>query len=281
MRSPYAVFEEVKFNFIQHYDIKEFDPVRKAFDAFINLFDGKYPGYRACNTKYHDKLHTTDALLAMSRLIDGYNIVNKKFPVGEVVIAIIATLFHDAGYIQKKTDTKGTGAKYTLNHVQRSIDFIERYFKKNKFPQRDFKKASNMINCTGLIVDLQVLDFKTKTEHILGLMLGSADLLGQMASRTYLERLIYLYKEFREGHVFGYDSEYNLFKKTLGFHDKTEIRLQKTLGNVRRYVVYHFKNRYGTGRDLYALSIEKQIKYLKKILRFNPRNYKNKLRRKD
>jgi len=100
MKNSAAVLEEVKYNFIYHYSITDFYDVRMTFKDFNDLYDGKYPGYRRCNTKFHDKIHSTDALLAMSRLIDGYNIKNPKFPVNKVRIALIATILHDTGYIQ-------------------------------------------------------------------------------------------------------------------------------------------------------------------------------------
>lgn len=38
-----------------------------------------------------------------------------------------------------------------------------------------------------------------------------------MADRAYLAKLIYLYHEFREGGVAGYESELDLLKKTPTF----------------------------------------------------------------
>lgn len=277
--SPEAVFEEVKYNFIQSYPITEFEPVRKAFADFNLLFEGKYPGYKACNTKYHDKIHTTDALLAISRLIDGYNLSVKKMPVQKAKVALIATIFHDTGYIQKKTDKEGTGAKYTLKHVDRSIEFIERYFKEHKFSKYDFISAMNMVHCTGLNLNLKEVKFQDKYEEILGYMLGSSDVLGQMASRTYLERLLYLYKEFKEGHVKGYASEVDLLKKTLLFYESIKTRLRKVLKSVNKYAIPHFEARYKVKKDLYAEAIARQIFYLKEILAYESVSLRDKLRR--
>ncbi|MFH1368005.1 MAG: hypothetical protein ABII64_02635 [Elusimicrobiota bacterium] len=278
--STTAVFEEVKYNFIQFYTFRDFEPVRKAFYDFNLLFEGKFPGYRACNTKYHDKIHTTDALLAISRLIDGYNLTNRnKFTTQKVKVALIATIFHDTGYIQKITDREGTGAKYTLNHVERSIEFIQRYFKSHGFTRKDFITAMNMVHCTGLSVNLKELKFQDKTEEILGYMLGTADILGQMASRTYLERLLYLYREFKEGHVQGYKSEIDLLKKTIVFYESTKIRLKKTLKDVHKFTLPHFKARYKISQDLYTEAISRQIYYLKEILAYENVSLKDKLRR--
>ena len=275
-----AVFEEVKRNFIQFYPIQEFEQVRKAFKDFNHLFEGKYPGYRACNTKYHDKIHTTDALLSISRLIDGYNISSKpKLPLKKVKIALIATIFHDTGYIQKKTDKEGTGAKYTLKHVERSIEFIEKYFKSIGYSKKDFIAAQNIVECTGLSAKLCSIKFQDNAEKILGCMLGSADVLGQMGSRTYLERLLYLYREFKEGHVKGYSSEMDLLKKTLAFYETVKTRLKQTLESVNRYSKPHFSRRYGINQDLYNEAISRQIFYLREIFAYESVSLKDKLRR--
>lgn len=279
MSTPAAVFEEVKYNFIQYYPVSAFFEVRAAFNDFNLLFEGKYPHYRACNTKFHDKVHTTDALLAVSRLIDGYNIRRGKLPLEQVRTALIATIFHDTGYIQLDNDRKGTGAKYTLEHVGRSIGFMKEYFKRRAFPRHRFLSAGRMVSCTGLSRDLNKIKFVSKSERVLGFMLGSADLLGQMASRTYLERLLYLYREFREGNVKGYPSEIALFQKTLKFYEDTKRRLCETLKGVNKYVVFHFGKRYGADEDLYLNAIERQIVYLGEILECRKDSFRGGLRR--
>jgi len=279
MNSPEAMFEEVKYNFVHHYSVTEFVDVRVTFNDFTDLFEGRYAGYRACNTKFHDKIHTADALLAISRLIDGYNIVKPRLPVRRVKLALIATILHDTGYIQRKKDRKGTGAKYTLNHVERSIDFMRKYFKERGFTKKDFEAASRMISCTGLSTNLMKIPFHDPADRILGNMLGTADLLGQMASRTYLERLIYLYREFKEGHVKGYDSEFSLLQKTLKFYDSTQTRIMSDLGGVSKYARLHFCKRYRVDADLYWIAIERQIEYLTKILQDQTTSFRDKLKR--
>lgn len=265
--SPYAVLEEVKHNFIYHYPIKEFLQIKEIFNDFIDLMEGKYPGYRRCNTKFHDIHHTTDALLAISRLIDGYNIKNpnKKLSLKKVKLALIATMFHDTGYLQTIDDTIGTGAKYTLTHVERSIKFISKYFEKNKFSKQDFESVKNMVSCTGVEVNIKDIKFKDKEERILGLMLATADLLGQMSSRTYLEKLIFLYFEFKEGGINKYASEFDLLKKTLEFYKIVKELFEKEYGSVYKYAKEHFKKRYNINEDLYIKTIEREIKYLEGI----------------
>lgn len=277
---PYAVLEEVKNNFVYHYKIKDFLPIRQIFRDFIDLMEGRYPGYQKCNTKFHDIQHTTDAFLAISRLIDGYNIKNpnNKFSVEKVKLALIATLFHDAGYLQKLEDIEGTGAKYTLVHVQRSVEFIREYLSRQNFSKQNIKSVSNMILCTGMMKDIRKIKFTDKEEETLGLMLGTADYLGQMSSRTYLEKLVFLYYEFKEGGVTGYSSEYDLLKKTADFYLFVRKELDTVYKKVYKYAEYHFKKRYGIKENLYLTAINRAIDYLRTIT--SPEEVPFKLRRK-
>ena len=40
----------------------------------VAIVKAKYPGYRACDTEYHNLQHTLDVTLAMARLMDGYEV---------------------------------------------------------------------------------------------------------------------------------------------------------------------------------------------------------------
>lgn len=279
MYSPAAVLEEIKNIFLHSYPIAEFIPLRQVFSDFQRLYDGKYPGFKACTTQYHDKMHVTDAVLAMARLIDGYNLTRTKLPVRLARLGIIAAIFHDAGFIKSVHDPKGTGAKYTLTHVERSIHFVKTYFKKHGFPAADARAAANMILCTELPLPIEKVKFSSRQEKLAGLMLGTADLLGQMASRCYLERLLVLYREFREGKVPGYASEFELLKKTVGFSKFIDKRLAVTLGAVGRYARAHFRKRYRVNRDFYRDSMRDQLDYLENTVLTHPKNYRRFLKR--
>ena len=110
-------------------------------------------------------------------------------------------------------------------------------------------------------------------------MLGAADLLGQMASRCYLERLRVLYREFREGHVKGYSSELDLLRKTLNFSKFIKNRLAFTLDGMDRYSRAHFKKRYRIDKDFYREAMVKQFSYLKNTVLMHPDKYRTYLHR--
>jgi hypothetical protein len=280
MNIPEAILEEVKNNFINFYDIRGFDIVRKAFKDMQKLFSGNYTGYRMCNTPYHDVTHISDVLLAFSRLVDGYNIKEGPLPADKVRAGLIATIMHDTGYIQQDSESGGTGAKYTTEHVQRSVEFLGDYGPKMGLKEDMVRLAMNMVKSTSLVMDIGNIEFIDEDNRILGYMLGSADLMGQMASRTYLEKLLFLYDEFQEASIPGYNSEFDLLKKTAEFYDSLVAeRLDKVLEGVHRYSKEHFIKRYKVKQDLYTEAIEKQLNYLKNIIKNAPGRYKEKLRR--
>jgi hypothetical protein len=266
MENPHEVLAEVKkIVFLMFADF-DFSLVQQVFDDILKLFAGKYPGYRRCNTLYHDLNHTTDCLLVMARLIHGAFIKGISFDQRDVELGLIAALMHDTGYLQSVEDDTGTGAKYTLTHIARSIEFMKQYFLDHGYPLEDLPACRNFLRCTGLDVDIEKIDFHSRQHEILGKMLGAADLIGQMSDRGYLEKLPFLYYEFREGGVPGFADEFDLLRKTPHFWELVQKRFATELGQVDRYQRDHFRVRWGIDQDLYRKAIEKNIDCLKLVL---------------
>ena len=157
--TPEAVFDTVKSLFLKFYPEESFVFIQATLNDFLALFTGKYPGYRSCNTRYHDLVHTLDAVLAFSRLLDGYNLSQLPLTAEKAAVGIDSAVLHDSGYIQGREDTTGTGAKYTLNHVERSIDFIGEYLKEKGAYDTYFQSARSIVACTGLRVDQSGISF--------------------------------------------------------------------------------------------------------------------------
>lgn len=280
IRENREIFHEIKFivNMMQpDFDFGHFDA---AFRDVERLFRGQYAGYRSCNTRYHDFGHTLMVLLAMTRLLHGAYFSGVQFTDKHINLGLICPLMHDIGYIQKTDDREGTGAKYTLTHVSRSIDFMQKYYSSNPYFAPDAKNFHVILNCTGLHTNIGELCFESEEIALLGKMMGTSDLLGQMADRLYLEKLLFLYNEFVEGEVSGFDSEEDLYRKTIGFYKWTKERLENQFGNVGNYMTVHFKNRWNIDRNLYEEAIENNINYLDLILRNNGNNIHSGLRRK-
>jgi hypothetical protein len=250
-----------------------------AFTDMRRLFTGTYPGWRACNTDYHDLNHTTDTILAMARLMHGAQVSGTRWTDTELTAGAISAMFHDSGYIQAESDTEGTGARYTVCHEQRSIVFLAGYLKERGWPAEHQSLSEGMLLCTSLRVKVADISFGPGNARLLGQMLGAADLLCQMAARTYLEKLLFLYYEFQEGKVPGFRDEFDLLQKTFAFYEATRRRLADDLGGVDRYMLPHFRARWGLGQDLYAAAIEHHIDYLRRVIAQGPQSYREMLRR--
>jgi len=237
-----------------------------AFGDILRLFGGKYPGYRQCNTYYHDLSHTLDCLLVMTRLIHGGYVRGIAWREKDVNLGLISALMHDTGYIQTTDDNTGTGAKYTLVHIDRSIDFMETYFQKNGYSREDLSACGNFLRCTGLNVKIDQIQFMTREHEIMGKILGAADLIGQMADQNYLAKLPFLYHEFVEGSVPGYKDELDLFKQTPHFWEVVKERFARDLGGVDEYLRDHFRVYCGIDKDLYRQAIDQNLECLQSLI---------------
>ena len=230
------------------------------------LFKGEYPGYRSSNTKYHDFEHTLSVVLATARLIHGCLLKGQTFLSRELLLTVIASLLHDVGLIQERNDLEGSGAKYTIGHEERSITFLNEYLPGKGFSAEEIKTCSNFIRCTILSLAPDQIPFSSTEHQKLGHIVGSADLLAQMADRLYLEKLLLLYKEFEEADLPGYHSELDLLKKTKDFFEVVaQKRLNKDLGGVYRHMQAHFKSWMNVDQDFYSEAIKNNITYLESL----------------
>jgi len=238
-----------------------------VYQDIVRLFDGEYPGYRASNTTYHNLEHTTMVTLAAARLIHGSAQNGYRFEPENILVGLFAALFHDSGLIQTKQDKKGTGAKYTIGHEKRSVNFMRKNLGKKEVSLQQIDDCAQLIKCTNLQIRLADIPFRSNEVETLGKIVGSADLLAQMADRLYLEKLILLFKEFEEAGIPDFESEVELLERTEEFYKKvTQKRLRVDCNNISLNMVNHFKHRWDIDRDLYAESIDRNISYLKSIL---------------
>ncbi len=253
--------------------------IRLAFLETVRLYRGEFPGYRDCNTEYHDLRHATDTALAMARLIHGATLEGCLLDRSQIVLGLIVALFHDSGYIQKENDTQGTGAKYTATHVSRSMDFFSDIAPELSLKTSEINMGRSMVLLTDLSVDPEQIDFETPNGEFLGKMLGAADLLAQLADRTYLEKLLFLYREFKEAGVGGYSGERHLLERTVEFYDMVSLRLESTFNKAYSFMQAHLSARWNINTNLYRKAIENQKQYLKQILEDPDTNHRNHFKR--
>jgi hypothetical protein len=254
-------------------------PVGDVFDAAKRLYNGDFPGYSACNTGYHDFRHAIDTLLAMARLIHGAALADDFFSERQIITALTAAILHDAGYIQEQSDTRGTGAKYKVNHEQRSMDFLSRHGFEFGLSGEEVAAGRAIILCTDMDTDISLISFSSARVELLGKMLGAADLMAQLADRRYLEKLLFLYHECKEAGIADYENEVDILHKAVAFFDFYYERLKTPLDGADRFMRLHFASRWGIDQNLYHEMIDRQKNYLLKILKLPRTDPRDRLRR--
>jgi hypothetical protein len=266
MESPEAVHKEILHTASLISPKFDPEPLHRVFRFTVDLYEGQLQEYKACNTDYHNLRHITDTYLAMVRLLHGVQLSDGDLNDREIFLGLSSALMHDTGMIQESSDTEGTGAKYTPDHVQLSMDFIEKHAATLFLESQEVVDLRDMILCTDLMADIPAINFSSEKIELLGKMLGTADLIAQMADRTYLEKLLFLYHEFREAEMGNFENEVDFLHQTINFFEISDKRFKETLDNASRYMVPHFKARWDINENLYTISVKSQRDYLEKIL---------------
>lgn len=247
--------------------------IARSFGWYEQLFGGKYAGYQAIDARYHDFEHTLQGTLCLARLLRGRHFAGIQPTLTPRIfeLGLLAILMHDTGYLKRSDDTRGTGAKYTLTHVRRSIAFAEVFLTEKGFRTEDIQAVQNMIRCTGVNVDLNTIPFASECEKVVGFALGTADLLGQMAAKDYVDKLPVLYLEFEEASRFNetdvtpmvtFVSADDLIRKTPGFwKGYVWPKISHDFGGLCHFL----SDPYPDGPNAYLDAIEKNLARLTRL----------------
>lgn len=255
----------------------DISPVAILFRDFARLYRGQYPGYRGCDVPYHNIQHVLDVTLAMVRLIDGYERsceAEDSLGAQLAMTGIAAALFHDSGYIRRTRDSRNqNGGVYTRVHVSRSIRFITGYLPTVGL-QDMVAPCARILHFTGYEVDPTTLPVADEKEHMLGQLLGTADLIAQMSDVAYIQKCRdFLFEEFAAGGMAGaandsanngilYRSPEQLLQQTPHFmRNAIAVRLDGYFNSVHRYAAEHFN-----GRNLYMDAIHNNCLNLESLL---------------
>jgi hypothetical protein len=250
-----------------------------VFEDIVSLFEGKFTGFKACDTPYHNLKHTTDVFLAMARLIHGAHTQRIALNEVDVNIGLVAALMHDTGYIQKNSESYGSGAVLSTVHVQRSVAFMQALLSDMGSPSEFIKRCDTIIHCTDLDRPFCQHHFKSDTLELIGQMIAASDLLAQTADRNYIEKLPLLYQEFQEAGVKTQKNELDLIKEAIRFNDYMRHRIARDLGGIDRYMSSHFRERWKIDSNMYQDTIDRTMTYLASALNTNETNYHNYFRR--
>ncbi|HKA43743.1 MAG TPA: hypothetical protein VKF40_17315 [Burkholderiales bacterium] len=246
----------------------------QAFVDLTRLYRGGYPGFRECDTDYHDLQHVLDVTLAMTRLMDGCVRGTSAATMSERMfrLGVITALYHDCGYIRYRRDTTHqNGAEYTRVHVSRGARFLEEYLP--AIGMADLVEAAkSTIHFTGYEIPVDKIRLPSPEFRLVGNLLGSADILAQMSDRCYLEKCYdRLYPEFVRGGIARrrnedgseeilFASAADLIFKTPRFYQGANKRLKEDLGDAYKAIEQHFG-----GQNVYFDELEKNINHARAI----------------
>ncbi|HTV98528.1 MAG TPA: hypothetical protein VME42_21230 [Steroidobacteraceae bacterium] len=273
-----AVTQAVRELFTVGWPGEPFDRLAIAFEEFERLFSGRMPGYHGVDTVYHDRQHSLDMTLAMARLLVGYESnVDAPHRVGaeRAIMSIVTSLFHDSGYIREFDDrVHRNGAEFTLYHVTRSARFLARFLPSIGM-EAWVPVSTRIVHFTGYEIKLSQIHLSDGRDRKCGHLLGTADLIAQMADRCYLEKCRdRLYPEFVLGGVAAapgsdgtlhvrYSSGLDLLRQTPTF--VRETRVQRLDGEFEQ--AYQYVEPLFAGQNPYLEAIERNMGYLQRILR--------------
>lgn len=225
-----------------------------------DLFAGRHPKYQEADLSYHNFDHTLLATqcfidLAAGRINQG---AQPTFSGRQFALGYSAIMLHDCGYLKTRDDQSGTGAKYTVAHVERSCAMAASFLPALGCDEGETTGVLNAIRCTGLTSQIELLSFRSDIERLTGCMVATADYLGQMADPAYPAKLHGLFAEFEESNDFNnvpaekrlFKSAQELMAKTRGFWSFFALpKLEKDYEGVYRLLAH------SDGRNPYLESV--------------------------
>lgn len=276
--NPVAVADAVCAILARRYGTDADATVRRAFKDIEDAFWGRYPGLLQCDTPYHDLRHSLATALLMARLVDGYETVHggDALELGRDLgtIAVLLALFHDIGFLRRSGEEHLNGATLIHDHELRSVQFSRMYLAQGAFSH--LADQAELIQATNFSMAIRdTLGGLSGRLLVVGQLLGTADLVSQIAGRYYLERCRhFLYQEFvaagvdrtisPDGEIrMIYATPEDLLRKTPGFYEHiVKRRLEEDFAQAYRYVAPHFR-----GEDHYAIAIRRNMDYLCDMIR--------------
>jgi len=214
---------------------KEDERLILLYNYLVDICNFGTDEYHKLETKYHDLYHfltsTTVFLDVYSGIVDKQIIEKNE---SDFFCGVVATMYHDIGFLKLKEDENGTGAQYINTHVERGCHFISNNFD-DILTEEEKSRICNLIMVTDYFKKVENLEI----DHI-GACVALGDWLSQMGDIQYVEKLDKLYQEFDEFQKYHnlnmYTGLHDLISKTPGFWYK----LVKPLLNTKFYALYEY-----------------------------------------
>jgi hypothetical protein len=204
-RSYYLAIETVRSVCVR--EREELDAIAiRLIDFTFGLFHGDSPEFEPCDTAFHDFDHTMEATEAVIRLLAAHDRIpgETRFSERQWEIALVSILLHDTGYLKRRDDHEGSGAKHTSIHVGRSCFMAWDLLPALGFSKDEIRLVQRAICATAIGAKMNQIGFRSRSEWLIGALVATGDMLGQMAADDYPERLPALYLELREAALFSH-----------------------------------------------------------------------------
>lgn len=236
-----------------------------AFELLDRAFDGNLDGYQNLKTLYHNRTHTNEVVLCTARMLHGMQLAGHGLDGDHIDAALIGALMHDVGYLMSDAEASGTGAQFTASHVMRGVEFARRHLL--DLPPALLEATTKVILLTDHRQHPGWVSFDNLQQQRAAYATATADLVGQMANREYLERVLLLYFEFEEAQIGGFADIHDLLEKTTAFYRMTRGRLDHDLNGMSVCLARHFARQQGVERNFYQESIDRNLDYLDRVVK--------------
>lgn len=240
-----------------------------AIGHLAQAYSGEYPGLLRCDTHYHDLRHALDTGLAMARLIDGQGMVTPADAADHIdaeyaLLGILLALYHDIGLLRRVGEEDMQGAQLTPVHEARGVEFMRDYL--TRTPLAHLADKADLIMITRLVWHMP--DGIAPLDRAISCLLGTADIISQLADRCYLEKCRdFLFIEFSAIGLAGspdlpYPDPETLLRKTPSFYTGLlRERIHNEYGDADRYMKIHFG-----GECPYTAAIARNFSFLNELL---------------
>ena len=259
-------------NHLYQQEYREESPqIFSLINDIYDLYLGNWESHEACQVGYHTLQHVLEVMLAACKMIIGWNHTHDKdeqLNKEQFIITIASAIFHDSGYIKDKNDHEGTGGKHAFIHVSRSSENAKNYLQKQQWEKASINLVCNIIDTTEFNQPVNLTGELTQFPgKQLACIVGTADLLAQMADVHYMENLPALFAEFQEAYDFEdidelknrgvriFESVQEMINETPMFFEKFVVPRLESLGRMDRYLNEFFND----GRNSYMESISTNL----------------------
>ena len=240
--------------------------VDAAFELVRRGFRGELDGFAPLKTLYHNVVHTNEVVLCAARMLHGLDLAGRTLDADHLDATLIGALFHDSGYLMRHAEAVGTGAQFTPVHVDRGVLFAHEHLA--ELPPTVLQAVVKVIQITDHRRSPEGwVRFDNPQQELAAYATATADLVGQMANREYLERLLLLYFEFDEAGSGIFSDVHALLEGTAIFYQVTKSRLDNELKGLSVHLRHHFAAVGNQDRNFYAESIARNLAYLDRLVR--------------